>query len=257
MGPRQVARHVLPDGPGAGDRGRDRRSAGLAISCTVGDERLQDAQHVADVLRRRRDHQLLLEVVHARARRRHRDGDARRRRRLPRSAALPRRRRPGDGRDRAHRPARERVPVRPVRRRSHDAADDASSSPARSAASAHGPCASWSARASRSSPSTSGAIRVGSPRSSIPTRWTGSRSSPATSRTRGARARPGRPRHHQRHPPGGAPGPVLPGRPPARCAGQRRRHGQRLRGRRRRRGRQGDGACRVHRFDRDVLAHPT
>ena len=53
--------------------------------------------------------------------------------------------------------------------------------------------------------------------------------------------------HHQRHPPRGVTGPVLPSRPTTRCARQRRRHRQRLRG-----GpasRRADGAGRVHELD--------
>ena len=96
--PRQVARHVLPDGPGARDRRRDPRPAGARDR--VPRERRGPAarEHRADVLRRRGDHQPLLDGVHARARRRHRDRDAGRRRDLPRPAGAARRRRRGDGR---------------------------------------------------------------------------------------------------------------------------------------------------------------
>ena len=70
MGP--VARHRRRD---RATRRTSRSRAGSTASV------VQDAQHRADVLRRRGDHQLLLAVVHARARRRDRDRHAGRRRR--------------------------------------------------------------------------------------------------------------------------------------------------------------------------------
>ena len=55
------------------------------------------------------------------------------------------------------------------------------------------------------------------------------------------------PRDHERHPPGGAPGPLLPRRPSPRRPGQRGRHGQHLRGRPAASRR--DGAGRLHELD--------
>ena len=115
VGPRQVARHVLPDGPGARHGRRDRRPAGPRDRLPRRRRAGPGRPHVADVLRRRRDRQLLLPLVHARARRRDRDGHAGRRRRLPRPAPLPRRRRRRHRRDRAHRPAGQRLPDRAAR----------------------------------------------------------------------------------------------------------------------------------------------
>ena len=100
-----------------------------------------------------RDHQLSLAVVHARAGRRDRDRHPRRRRRLPRAAAVPRRRRSRDGRDRADRPAREYVPGLATGRRRERRTVPRHG--ARSAASGRGPSASSSARGRRSSGSTS------------------------------------------------------------------------------------------------------
>ena len=100
MGPWLVTADEIPD-PQA-----------LAISCRVNDEVLQDSNTsrmyfgVAEII------SYLLAVVHARTRRRHRDRHARRGRRLPRSAAVPRRWRRRHRRDRADRPAREHVPAR-------------------------------------------------------------------------------------------------------------------------------------------------
>ena len=93
VGPRQVARHVLPDGPGARHGRRDRRPAGPRDLVHGRRRGRPGVEHRDDVLRRRRDHQPLLAGVQPRARRRDRDRHARRRRRLPRSAAVPRGRR--------------------------------------------------------------------------------------------------------------------------------------------------------------------
>ena len=112
MGARQVARHVLPDGPGARHGRRDPGSAGLDIRVAWTARCVQDGEHQPDVLRGRRDHQLLLAVVQPGAGRRHRDRDARRRRHLPRPAAPARRRRRGDRRDRGGRSPAERLPHR-------------------------------------------------------------------------------------------------------------------------------------------------
>ncbi len=105
--PRQVARHVLPDGPGAGHGRRGPRPAGAGDR--VPRERRGHAagDHGRHVLRRRGDHQPLLAGVHPRARRRHRHRDAGRRRDLPRPAGPARGRRRRHGVDRGHRAARE------------------------------------------------------------------------------------------------------------------------------------------------------
>ena len=71
------------------------RSAGPRHQLLRGRRGRPIGEHQPDVLRGRRDHQLLLAVVHPGARRRHRDRDARRRRHLPRPAAPAGRRRRG------------------------------------------------------------------------------------------------------------------------------------------------------------------
>ena len=76
MGPALVTADEIPD------------PQDLDISCCVGDRGRPDRRTPPDVLRGRRDHQLLLAVVQPGAGRRHRDRDARRRRHLPRPAAL-------------------------------------------------------------------------------------------------------------------------------------------------------------------------
>ncbi len=99
MGPALVTADEIPDPAGSRHLvlgGRSDRPVG---------------EHQPDVLRGRRDHQLLLAVVQPGAGRRHRDRDARRRRHLPRSAGPARRRRRGDRRDRGGRTAAQHLPL--------------------------------------------------------------------------------------------------------------------------------------------------
>ena len=150
MGPALVTADEIADPAGARDHVPRRRRG------------RPGGEHLRDVLRRRRDHQLLLAVVHARAGRRDRDRHARRRRRLPRPAAVLL----GDGDvvtveiERIGRLVNT-LPLEPRRRgrRMSGGERSAFSSPAPSAASARGPSARSSARARRSSRSTSGADR--------------------------------------------------------------------------------------------------
>ena len=103
VGPRQVARHVLPDGPGPRDRRRDPRPAAVGHPLPRRGRGPPGREHVADVLLGRRDHQPLLGGIHARARRRHRHRHAVGCRRVSRSAAVPPRRGTRRRRDRGHR----------------------------------------------------------------------------------------------------------------------------------------------------------
>ena len=82
----------------------------LDIACHVNGRTLQQANTSRHVLRRRDDREPLLAGVHARAGRRHRDGHAGRRRRLPRPADPARRRRRG-GRSRSRGSAGSSTPA--------------------------------------------------------------------------------------------------------------------------------------------------
>ena len=64
MGPRQVARHVLPDGSGAGHGRRDPRPAGPGDLLLRGRRARPGRQYFADVLQRCRDRELLLPGIH-------------------------------------------------------------------------------------------------------------------------------------------------------------------------------------------------
>ena len=92
VGPRQVARHVLPDGPGPRDRRRDPRPAAVGHPLPVEGEALQDANtsqmyfSVAEIISH------CSEAFTPRARRRHRHRHAVGCRRVSRSAAVPPRR---------------------------------------------------------------------------------------------------------------------------------------------------------------------
>ena len=149
----------------------------LAIRCTVDGEVVQDAQHVADVLLGRRDHQLLLG-----GRSRSSPATSSRPARRPASASSAIRRASSatatasSSRSRAS--AGSRTPAgSTAARRPHDRAGRAQRAvPRHRRARLHrrvDGARRWSARASRSSRSTSAATRGASPRSSSPTSWTG------------------------------------------------------------------------------------
>ena len=110
--PGQVARHVLPDGPGAGHGRRGARPAGPGDRMPRERRGHAAGDHGRHVLRGRGDHQPLLAGVHPRARRRHRHRHAGRGRDLPRPAGAARGRRRRHRVDRRHRAAGEPVPPR-------------------------------------------------------------------------------------------------------------------------------------------------
>ena len=110
--PRQGRRHLLPARPGRRHHRRDPRPAAAADRLPRQRRDAPGVAHPRDDLPGGADHRLHLARHHPRARRRHPDRHARRRRPLPRSEGVPPARRSRRGR--ARRPRRAREPGRPA-----------------------------------------------------------------------------------------------------------------------------------------------
>src|ERR1700690_597050 len=112
MGPRQVARHVLPDGPGGGHPRRVRRPQRPGHQLHGQRRGGPGGPDVTDAVQRQPDRGPLRGSLHPRTRRCHRHRHARRGGRLPRPAALPGRRRRRAGPHRGHRRPGQHLPHR-------------------------------------------------------------------------------------------------------------------------------------------------